>query len=65
MRPTLGGPDLLSAVPLISQEFGGSLWIGGYKDPSTSTWAWTDGTSASNLNCGFAGCGMFADGQPK
>lgn len=31
---------------------------------TTSGWSWVDSTSASNLNCGSAGCGIWNSGQP-
>ena len=37
----------------------GHAYIGGYKDLSTSPltgWSWSDGTPATNLNCGSTGC---------
>ena len=67
-RPTPGAPDLLSALLPLAREFGDGVWLGGYRDgtaPPFRTWLWTDGTNASNLNCGAYGCGPYYNGQPK
>lgn len=49
----------------------GSAFIG-CRQSSTATspatgWSWTDGTSASNLNCGsaYSGCSIWNDDEPK
>lgn len=60
--------DLLSAAYIQATAAGSPLWLGGYRDatsPPFREWRWADGTNATNLNCGIAGCGPFAAGEPK
>ena len=60
--------DLLSTVYWLALVAARGLWLGGYRDsanPPFREWYWSDGTNASNLNCGTAGCGPWAGGEPK
>jgi hypothetical protein len=48
------------------------FWLGSSQQSGSSSvnrgWAWIDGTSAANLNCGAVnatGCGMWAPSEPK
>ena len=65
----LTATDLLSSLLPLAVAVGGNLWIGGYRDarnPPWGMWSWSDGTNASNLNCGPPyGCGPWTPGQPK
>jgi hypothetical protein len=65
----LTATDLLSSLLPLAVAVGGNLWIGGYRDasnPPWGLWSWSDGTNASNLNCGPpSGCGPWTPGQPK
>jgi len=49
----------------------GSAWVGASRSPLApsrySGWSWVDGTSSADqiFNCGSAGCGAWAAGQPR
>lgn len=67
---TVAGVDLLSVAArlLWYKEVPTAGHFGGYRDNSNPPyygWKWVDGTPADNLNCGFAGCGIFVPDQPK
>ena len=49
----------------------GSAWVGASRSPLApsrySGWSWVDGTSSADqiFNCGSAGCGAWAAGEPR
>jgi hypothetical protein len=63
-RPPADASSLMGRVYLANTSQ--DSWIGGYRTGSVapSGWLWVDGISASNLNCGSAGCGPWAGSEP-
>ena len=59
------GTDLLSvALRAVGSP---TIWVGAVHSASsgpTSGWSWTDGTPATNLNCGV-GCDAWVPGAPR
>ncbi len=56
---TVYGPGVLIQVALALTGMSSHSYIGGSKDLATSPltgWSWSDGTPATNVNCGVTGC---------
>jgi len=48
--------------------YGINAHVGAFKDNTAalvSGWSWDDGTPATNLNCGSAGCNIWSSDQPN
>ena len=61
MNSSAGTSGLLAATGSILPNGANDIWIGGSRTGNVATegWAWIDGTSAANLNCGSRGCGNW------
>lgn len=63
-RARLASVHSASLLLFLGAKAGAGSWVGAFFSPQQWGWQWADGSTATSLNCGVQGCGLWAPNEP-